>query len=195
MSNTSTAHDASNLCQQCGLCCTGLLFEYVSYREHELRNVEVINPKVREPGKLTISHPCQFLNGTSCGIYVDRPSKCRGYACTSRQQVLNGEKTLDQGSAIVNQLQLLLADLAPLSMEVTGQNFRNTGFRKFSERFAKSIDKKLRKDEMPTAQEQQTVVLTFEIIKIIDRHFRKTSRLNKFAQLVTGIDYLAEQSE
>ena len=195
MESMSTAHDASKLCQQCGLCCTGLLFEYVSYRENELQNIEVINPKVREPGKLTFSHPCQFLDGTSCSIYLDRPSKCRSYACVSRQQVLNGEKTLDQGEAIVDEIQNLLRKLVPLSKEVTGRSFHDIGFRKFSEKFAKSIERKLRKGEVPSQLEKEAVTLSFDIIKIIDRHFRKTSRLNKFAQLITGIHYLVGQSK
>lgn len=191
----STAHDASTLCQQCGLCCTGLLFEYVSFDDRELANVDVTNIRVKEPGKKTLPHPCQFLDGSSCGIYVDRPRKCRSYACTSREQVLNGEKTLEEGRAVVSEIQGLLGELVPLSKDTLGHDYRKTGFRKFAEAFAKSIDKKLRKNVVPSELEQKTVTLCFEIIKIIDRHFRKTSRLNKYAQLATGIDHLKSQSQ
>lgn len=194
MEKISTAHDASNLCQQCGLCCTGVLFEYVSFGEHELQSVELGSYKMKESGKQSLPHPCQFLDGTSCGIYVDRPSRCRSYACISRQQVLNGEKVLDEGSALITEIQTLLMQLVPIAQEVSGQDYRDVGFRKFCEKFIKSIETKLNKEIMPTELEQQVVTLCFEIVKIIDRHFRKTSRLNKFAQLVTGIDYLAEQT-
>lgn len=192
MEKTTTAQDASQLCQQCGLCCTGLLFEYVSFGERELQNVEVGAYKVKEPGKRSLPHPCQFLEGTACGIYVDRPSKCRSFACISRQHVLNGTKTLDEGSAVVTETQALLAQLASIGQKTSDLDYRSIGFRKFCEKFAKSVEKKLNKGIMPTEVEQNVVLLCFEIIKIIDRHFRKTSRLNKYAQLVTGIDYLAE---
>jgi Fe-S-cluster containining protein len=194
LDQTSTAHHASTLCQQCGLCCTGLLFEYVSFEDHELGNVDVTNIKVKEPGKKTLPHPCQYLEGTSCGIYIDRPRKCQSFACTSRQRVLNGEMPLKDGSAIVTETQGLLEELIPLSKDTLGRDYRKTGFRKFAAAFAKSIDKKLRNQVMPSEVEQKTVTLCFEIIKIIDRHFRKTSRLNTYAQLVTGIAYLNEQS-
>jgi len=195
MENSTTAQDASNLCQQCGLCCTGLLFEYVSFGERELQNVEVGAYKVKEPGKKALPHPCQFLDGTACGIYVDRPSRCRGFACISRQHVLNGSKTLEEGSAVVAEIQALLAQLASIGDEAPGLDYRTIGFRKFCETFAKSIDKKLNKGIMPSGGEQKVVALCFDIIKIIDRHFRKTSRLNKYAQLLTGIDYLAESTK
>lgn len=195
MEKTSTAHDASNLCQQCGLCCTGLLFEYVTFRDEELQNVELGSYKVKEPGKRSLPHPCQFLDGTSCGIYIDRPARCRSYACVSRQQVLNGEKALDECSARVVEIQDLLEQLVPISQEVSGKDYRNIGFRKFCEKFIKSIEKKLNKDIMPTQSEQKAIGLCFEIVKMIDRHFRKTSRLNRLAQLVTGIDYLTEQTK
>lgn len=195
MQEMTTAHDASNLCQQCGLCCKGLLFEYVSFGERELKNVEVGAFKVKESGKKALPHPCQFLDGTSCGIYADRPSRCRSFACISRQQVLNGEKTLDQGSVIVAEVQRLLAQLGSIGDEAPDVDYRTVGFRKFCEKFAKSIDKKLNKRNMPTETEQKVVSLCFDIIKIIDRHFRKTSRLNRYAQLVTGIDYLTENTK
>jgi len=48
---------------------------------------------------------------------------------------------------------------------------------------------------LPSEVEQKTVTLCFEIIKIIDRHFRKTSRLNTYARLVISIDHLNEKSK
>ena len=195
MEKTNTAQDASNLCQQCGLCCTGLLFEYVSFKEHELQNVDVGAYKMNKPGKRALTHPCQFLDGTSCGIYIDRPSKCRSFACISRQKVLNGTIALDEGNSVVAEIQGLLLQLASIGEETPGLDYQTIGFRKFCEKFAKSIDKKLNKGTLPTETEQKVVSLCFEIIKIIDRHFRKTSRLNKYAQLVTNIDYLAESTK
>lgn len=194
MAKISTALDASQLCQECGLCCTGLLFEYVSFSDQELKNVKLGSYKTKESGKRSLPHPCQFLDGTTCGIYIDRPSRCRSYACISRQQVLNGEKGLEEGRAHVTDIQNLLDQLVPISKQVSGDDFRDIGFRKFCEKFIKTIERKLNKDIMPSEQEQKAVLLCFEIVKIIDRHFRKTSRLNKFAQLVTGIDYLTGQS-
>lgn len=194
MAKISTALDASQLCQECGLCCTGLLFEYVSFSDQELKNVKLGSYKTKESGKRSLPHPCQFLDGTTCGIYIDRPSRCRSYACISRQQVLNGEKGLEEGRARVTDIQHLLDQLVPISKQVSGDDFRDIGFRKFCEKFIKTIERKLNKDIMPSEQEQKAVLLCFEIVKIIDRHFRKTSRLNKFAQLVTGIDYLTGQS-
>lgn len=96
---------------------------------------------------------------------------------------------------IVAEIHRLLALLSSIGDETPEFDYRTVGFRKFCEKFAKSVDKKLEKGTTPTETEQKLVSVCFDIIKIIDRHFRKTSRLNKYAQLVTGIDYLVESTK
>lgn len=191
MDNETTAHAASTLCQQCGLCCAGLLFEHVNFRENELQNIEGVAFKVIEPGKKALPHPCQFLDGTRCSIYVDRPSNCKSFACVARREVLNGKLALNDGAALVQQIKAYLLQLNPIALELTNSSISELGFRDFCAQFIKTMEKKVRNGTLPSQDEQAAVKVCFEAVKIVDRHFRKTRRLNKFADILLSIENLA----
>lgn len=195
MSTNTSAHAGSALCQDCGICCTGAIFEHVSFNNNELRHLKVDPVKKTDKQKQALPHPCQFLEGPSCGIYPDRPSNCRAYSCETRRQVLNGELSLDEGQRIVTELKELFDQLYPLADKLLGADLKQVGFRAFCRKFLSRMERKISDGVLPDTAERETIQLCFEAIKLIDRHFRKTSRLGSFAQLIMSVDYLEKTQD
>jgi Fe-S-cluster containining protein len=63
------------LCLQCGLCCNGVLFADV--------RPERGNRSPLFAGRSRVSQPCPAFDSgdCTCGIYADRPARCRKFEC------------------------------------------------------------------------------------------------------------------
>lgn len=71
--------EISALCQSCGLCCDGTMYSRAQI-EPEMsaarrRRLNVL------PDQEWLTIPCEHLEKTRCGVYEDRPAKCRTYEC------------------------------------------------------------------------------------------------------------------
>jgi hypothetical protein len=88
----------SQLCTQCGLCCTGAIHDTVRAEPEEIEELRNHGMQVITGEKLAFSLPCPHLRGTSCGIYRDRPHACANYRC----QLLRGVEagTVDPADAL-----------------------------------------------------------------------------------------------
>ncbi len=84
------------LCPHCGLCCDSTLFADVELRAGDdagqLRGQGLIVEK-KGRGKLAFSQPCACFDGKLCGIYNDRPKRCRLFECGLLKRVGSGEMT------------------------------------------------------------------------------------------------------
>ena len=96
-----TAGDAhiAQLCPACGLCCDSTLFADVELRAGDkparLRELGLkLVPKTRT--KLAFAQPCACFDGKLCGIYADRPRRCRQFECGLLKRVQAGEMTVAQ---------------------------------------------------------------------------------------------------
>ena len=90
----------SQLCPNCGLCCNGVLFADVELRagDNAGRLAELglsLSPK---GSKLAFPQPCACFNGKLCGIYSDRPKRCRTFECGLLKRVSADD--LDAASAL-----------------------------------------------------------------------------------------------
>jgi Fe-S-cluster containining protein len=86
----------SQLCPNCGLCCDSTLFADVELRagDDAKRLVKLgltIEQKTRT--KLAFAQPCACFDGRLCGIYADRPKRCRLFECGLLKRVEDGEMT------------------------------------------------------------------------------------------------------
>ena len=86
----------ARLCPNCGLCCDSTLFADVELRAgDDARRLEqlglVLAPKGR--GRLAFAQPCACFGGKLCGIYGDRPRRCRLFECGLLKRVGLGELT------------------------------------------------------------------------------------------------------
>ena len=84
------------LCQKCGLCCDSTLFADVELRAGDdatqLRK-HGLKLEKKGLGKMAFAQPCACFDGVNCGIYDDRPRRCRTFECGLLKKVDDGEMT------------------------------------------------------------------------------------------------------
>lgn len=98
-----SAQHSSQLCQACGICCSGTLFSYVDVNQKQANALKdtSVEPYKNEKGKLVFDLPCNALSGTRCTIYDKRPTVCRTYLCDLTRKVMNGSIDLEAASKTV----------------------------------------------------------------------------------------------
>src|SRR5271170_4181088 len=83
----------AQLCPNCGLCCNGVLFADVELRAGDdaerLRQLGLTLEK-KGQGRLAFVQPCACFDGKFCGIYADRPKRCRTFECGLLKRVQAG---------------------------------------------------------------------------------------------------------
>jgi len=84
------------LCPNCGLCCDSTLFADVELRAGDdakrLKQLGLTLEK-KGQGKLAFAQPCACYDGKLCGIYADRPKRCRTFECRLLKRVEADEMT------------------------------------------------------------------------------------------------------
>jgi len=72
------------LCPNCGLCCDSTLFADVELRAgDDAKQLRQLGLTLEKKGrsKLAFPQPCACFDGKLCGIYADRPKRCRLFEC------------------------------------------------------------------------------------------------------------------
>jgi hypothetical protein len=89
----STAAAVSQLCPHCGLCCNGVLFADVELRKSDdARRLAGLGLSLEQKGrKQVFTQPCACFDGRFCGIYAERPVRCRTFECGLLKRVQAGE--------------------------------------------------------------------------------------------------------
>jgi len=83
----------SQLCPACGLCCNGVLFGDVQLqRSDNTKKLSSMGLVLKQRGgKSQFPQPCSCFDGKLCGIYENRPARCRSFECRLLQQVNAGK--------------------------------------------------------------------------------------------------------
>ena len=84
-----------NLCNQCGLCCNGVMFHTVRLQPADsAKELAALGLKLkRKKGAHYIIQPCPAWRDSQCSIYAARPERCRVFECRQLQRVAVGETT------------------------------------------------------------------------------------------------------
>jgi len=89
----------SELCTQCGLCCTGALHNAAVLDPDEVAAATEIGlPVCGDSEKPLFSLPCPKLVGACCSIYGNRPRVCGRYRCQILQDLEAGETSFDEAT-------------------------------------------------------------------------------------------------
>jgi hypothetical protein len=102
--------EASDLCRSCGLCCNGILFDYVPVEEAEMGRLAKLGFAVG-PGKdgaPRFDHPCPKFCG-ECTVYSERPESCRRYHCELLKKFEAGKVSFAEASRIVTEAKAMVA--------------------------------------------------------------------------------------
>jgi hypothetical protein len=97
MSAGNSTDAVSQLCPNCGLCCNGVLFADVELRtgDDAGRLAELGLSLTKKGSKLAFAQPCACFDGKLCGIYADRPKRCRTFECGLLKRVQAGGLAAD----------------------------------------------------------------------------------------------------
>jgi Fe-S-cluster containining protein len=104
---------ASGLCQACGFCCDGTLFDGIVITEADMAGVVRARLLLfQDEGRQTLRLPCSAHAGT-CTVYEDRPSTCRTYQCELVNRLEQGDIDLPGALLRIERLRGLLDAIRP----------------------------------------------------------------------------------
>ena len=110
--NPQLEADASRLCQECGLCCSGAIFGRVELAEQD-------DPeRIRKLGDFIVESevgpqmplPCKAFV-TKCTIYEDRPHCCRMFECRLRVRVKEAFLPIKDALEVVEQTREMIDEI------------------------------------------------------------------------------------
>lgn len=112
--------EPDGICTECGICCTGALFDQARILGHERERLAGLGfTLVEEPGapagaEVFFAFPCHALNGTICTVYEDRPTKCAEFRCELLRAYDDGSIGRDDAMERVMTAKSMLARIAGL---------------------------------------------------------------------------------
>ena len=113
---------ASTLCQACGFCCDGTLFDgLILQGEDEARAARRGLPIFLDEGNPTLRLPCPAHAG-ACTIYEDRPATCRSYRCELVNRLDQGDIDLEGALVRIERLRGLVQAIQP-RLGASGESF------------------------------------------------------------------------
>ena len=110
------------LCPKCGLCCDSTLFADVELRAgDDPKRLAKLGLSLVKKGrsKVAFAQPCACFDGKFCGIYADRPKRCRLFECGLLKKVQAGDmsaggalKKISEAKALAGKVRELLHALS-----------------------------------------------------------------------------------
>lgn len=149
---------ASHLCIDCGLCCTGVVHDAGVLDADEVA-------AAGELGLAPLTHyprdgwlfPCAALEGTLCGIFGRRPRCCSRYQCQVLVEYLDGRQTLEEAAAHTRHAGQLFNDFMAV----------RPGF------LTIHMSKLMARDQSWTPALREVIEKATVLQRYVDRHFRK----------------------
>jgi len=111
-SQVTVETDPGDLCTQCGLCCSGALFDFGPLAKDEVEGARDAGLAILEAdGKFGFGLPCPQLEQAVCQVYQARPQTCRTFRCITLRAHEAGEITFDEGMERIEQARNALAEI------------------------------------------------------------------------------------
>ena len=157
----------SKLCLDCGLCCSGALFDNGILEDDEIdfardQGFQIIEVELKGEPRHGFAQTCPMLCGTSCSIYdQQRPSVCSAYFCELAKNLDRGEVDLATAQGHVSNAHTLFEQLRPLLHE--NENYAQARKRWIANETPNSV----------TPDKARFDLLMMATKMLYDRHFRK----------------------
>lgn len=161
------------LCPNCGLCCDSTLFADVELRTgDDPKRLAKLGLSLVKKGrsKLAFAQPCACFDGKFCGIYADRPKRCRLFECGLLKKVQAGEmsagaalKTIAKAKALAHKVHELLLAL--------GQSHEKLALMKcYAQAMSEPVDLV---DESDAERRGKLMLAVDDLMRILQRDFLK----------------------
>lgn len=93
---------SQNLCQNCGLCCDGTLFDSVNFQVQDVQPLQLAGITLQQTeSEQYFRQPCAAYKNNACAIYEHRPQVCHKFQCKLLQRFQNKEISAEEATIIV----------------------------------------------------------------------------------------------
>ena len=170
--NNSTGA-VSQLCPNCGLCCNGVLFADVELRagDDAGRLAELGLSLAKKGRQLAFAQPCACFDGKLCGIYANRPKRCRTFECGLLKRVQAGELDADAALKTISQTKLQVEKVRVLLRQLGQNDERLAMTKRYAEVMSAPID--LSDHESDTERRGELMLAVDELMRQLQRDFLK----------------------
>jgi len=161
------------LCPNCGLCCNGVLFADVELRpgDDPGRLAELGLLLGMKGSKLAFAQPCSCFDGKLCGIYADRPKRCRTFECGLLKRVQADELDADTALKTIAKTKRQVEKVRGLLRQL-GQNDEKLAMTKrYAEAMSAPID--LSDHETDSDRRGELMLAVDELMRQVQRDFLK----------------------
>jgi Fe-S-cluster containining protein len=163
----------SKLCPNCGLCCNGVLFADVELRaDDNARQLAELGLSFTKKGsKLAFAQPCACFDGKLCGIYADRPKRCRTFECGLLKRVQAGEVDASAALKKISETKMQ-AEKVRVMLRQLGQNDERLAMTKrYAQAMSGPID--LSDHESDTERRGELMLAVDDLMRQLQRDFLK----------------------
>lgn len=169
MSDSSAV--AGRLCRECGFCCNGVLFETVRLRQDDPLKVLASAGMTlkRKNGCLCLMQPCAAWREGGCGIYTERPARCREFECLQIVNLKSGAIAEEDVLHRIKEGKELVAELRKLLFQAGSRNERRPLLKRCEMVLSAPADPD---DEQDCALRRALHDGMGRLEELLDRHFR-----------------------
>jgi len=181
---TNSAIDGSNLCMECGLCCT-YIFSHVTISKNAYNRLPEVNVKIVDD-EIKMQFPCSYYQENICSVYEQRPNNCHTYHCILLIDTIKGNILLEEAQQIVRttkeQITWLLRHIPNIlntSINEDEINLRDSLYTIY-----KLFSDKMNEGKDLSSSESQFCLHVFDYLKGMTKYFEDSSLLIKYNNLI-----------
>jgi Fe-S-cluster containining protein len=174
MSAGKPSDAVSRLCPNCGLCCNGVLFADVELRAgDDARRLAKLGLTLEKKGrgKLAFAQLCACFDGKLCGIYTDRPKRCRTFECGLLRRVQAGGLEADAALKTIAQTKRQAEKVRVLLRQLGQNDERLAMTKRYAEAMNAPMD--LSDHETDTERRGELMLAVDELMRLLQRDFLK----------------------
>jgi len=173
MTKGKPTNAVSKLCPNCGLCCNGVLFADVELRagDDAVRLLELGLLPAKKGSKRAFAQPCACFDGKLCGIYSDRPKRCRTFECGLLKRVQAGGLEADAALKTITRAKRQAEKVRGLLRQLKQNDERLAMTKRYAEVMNAPID--LSDHESHTERRGELMLAVDELMRQLQRDFLK----------------------
>ena len=171
VTKNSSNRAVDQLCPNCGLCCNGVLFADVELRKGDdaARLMELGLSLAAKGSKLAFAQPCAGFDGKLCGIYADRPKRCRTFECGLLKRVQDAAMDADAALKTIAQTKRQVAKVRGLLRQLGQTDERLAMTKRYALAMSAPID--LSDHETDSERRGELMLAVDELMQQLQRDF------------------------